>query len=152
MSARKSFTPKQRLAVYGKTQGHCAYCGQEITIKQMQVDHIIAVGGANPTSARNETENLFPACRPCNYIKSTMSVEKFRQYIEFLPDTLCRNNVTYRNALRFGRVVEAVTPCVFYFEKIGLSVPTHILDSLYKERHDRFWNAPDGAESEADHE
>jgi 5-methylcytosine-specific restriction endonuclease McrA len=29
-----------REEVYNKCSGHCAYCGKEITIKQMQVDHI----------------------------------------------------------------------------------------------------------------
>ena len=29
-----------REEVYNKCDGHCAYCGNEITIKQMQIDHI----------------------------------------------------------------------------------------------------------------
>ncbi len=29
-----------RQQVYDKCDGHCAYCGVEITLKQMQVDHI----------------------------------------------------------------------------------------------------------------
>jgi hypothetical protein len=28
-----------RLEVYNKCNGHCAYCGKDITLKQMQVDH-----------------------------------------------------------------------------------------------------------------
>jgi hypothetical protein len=151
MSARKSFTPKQRQAVYAKTNGRCAYCGSEITIKQMQVDHIIAVESAQVAKNLNSIENLFPACRPCNYIKSTMSIECFRIYLEGMTNTLSRDSVTYRNALRFGRITELVQPCVFYYEKLGLMVPNSALDAMYyKEAHTKIWadTAPEGAESE----
>jgi 5-methylcytosine-specific restriction endonuclease McrA len=33
-------TKEIRELVYNKCGGHCAYCGVEITSKQMQVDHI----------------------------------------------------------------------------------------------------------------
>lgn len=149
MSARKSFTPKQRHEVYAKTQGRCAYCGEPITLKQMQVDHIIAVGHAHTTKILNELENLFPACRPCNYIKSTMSIEEFRLYVECVTDTLERDSVTYRNALRWGRVTVSNEPFKFYFEQIGLAIPKSFLDDFYHDRHEQMWaGAPSGAESE----
>nr|UVY57535.1 MAG: ICEA Protein [Bacteriophage sp.] len=34
-----SFSKKKREAVYAKYDGHCAYCGRAIDIKDMQVDH-----------------------------------------------------------------------------------------------------------------
>lgn len=34
-----SFSKKKREAVYAKYDGHCAYCGRSIDIKDMQVDH-----------------------------------------------------------------------------------------------------------------
>lgn len=149
MNARKSFTPKQRQAIYSKTQGRCAYCGNPITIKQMQVDHIIAVEHANTSQALNEIENLFPACRQCNYIKSTMCIEKFRLYVEGVTDTLERDSVTYRNAIRWGRVTVSKEPFKFYFERIGLTVPKFFMDDFYNEQHEKMWaNAPSGAESE----
>ena len=40
MAKRKKLTNKQRMAVYNKFDGHCAYCGCEIDISDMQVDHI----------------------------------------------------------------------------------------------------------------
>ena len=32
---------EQRLQVYNKYNGHCAYCGNEIEYSEMQVDHIL---------------------------------------------------------------------------------------------------------------
>ena len=37
---RKHLTKSQRQHVYEKYNGHCAYCGCELDIKDMQVDHI----------------------------------------------------------------------------------------------------------------
>ncbi len=37
-----SFSKKKREAVYAKYDGHCAYCGRAIDIKDMQVDQILA--------------------------------------------------------------------------------------------------------------
>lgn len=30
-----------REQIFLKCNGHCAYCGKEITLKEMQIDHII---------------------------------------------------------------------------------------------------------------
>ncbi len=156
MKPRKSFTPKQRKTVYEKTGGRCAYCGEPIAIKQMQVDHIVPYQFGEHVEGCdvNDIENLLPACRPCNYIKSSMSIERFRIYVEGIPATLGRDSVTYRNAVRFGMIADLKRPCIFYFETLGISVPKykHDLDSMYREQHDKIWNnAPTGAESEADH-
>ena len=43
MQKRKSLSPKVREAVYYKYDGHCAYCGKELTYKEFQVDHLIPV-------------------------------------------------------------------------------------------------------------
>ena len=34
------FSKKTREEVYKKYDGHCAYCGKEIEIKEMQIDHM----------------------------------------------------------------------------------------------------------------
>ena len=39
---RKRLSQKERKAVYELCGGHCAYCGKEIAIKEMQVDHYIS--------------------------------------------------------------------------------------------------------------
>lgn len=62
-------------------------------------------------------ENYMPACRSCNHYKSTLTVEKFRQQIESMHDVLTRDNVTYKNAVRFGQVIPSKHKPIFYFEK-----------------------------------
>lgn len=37
---KKILTKQERMEIYNKYGGHCAYCGKEIEYKDMQVDHI----------------------------------------------------------------------------------------------------------------
>lgn len=115
MIKRRILSAGERKSIYNMFNGHCAYCGCEITLYNMQVDHIAPLynGGAD------ELSNMFPACRSCNHRKHTLSVESFRQEIEKAPERLMRDSPTYRNAVRFGLVVHPETPkVVFYFEKV----------------------------------
>lgn len=111
---RKQFTKAQRKAVYDKTGGRCAYCGCEFDIQKMQVDHIKPIynGGTN------EIDNLLPSCRSCNHYKSTFTLEQFRENLEHIPQVLDRDNVSYRNAKRYGIIRESKEPVIFYFEKL----------------------------------
>lgn len=126
--ARKSLSKKARQAVYEKCGGHCAYCGTDIALPQMQVDHVIPIG----LNGGNNMENYLPACRSCNYIKSTLSLENFRHTITRWPHTLERDSVTYKNAIRFGVITETPHDVVFYFEKIGVAAPIYFVDELFK--------------------
>ena len=38
---RKRSTKADRLQVFNKYGGHCSYCGREMEINEMQVDHLI---------------------------------------------------------------------------------------------------------------
>lgn len=60
---------KQRQYVYEKYGGHCAYCGEHIEYKDMQVDHI------NPkrNGGVDSVENYNPSCRLCNHYKRASS-------------------------------------------------------------------------------
>lgn len=109
---RRRLSKQERQRIYDKTAGRCAYCGCEITIQQMQVDHLAPLynGGAD------DMANYLPACRSCNHYKSTLTLEKFRAALERMPDVLERDSVTYRNAVRFGLVTPTPRPIVFYFE------------------------------------
>ena len=119
MSRRKLSKP-ERQRIYAKTGGHCAYCGREITIQQMQVDHVIPMEFYDAYMSMgqdlNNADNLLPACRSCNNYKHTLTLEKFRAALERMPDVLARDSVTYRNAVRFGLVTPTPHPIVFYFE------------------------------------
>ena len=110
---RKRFSSAEREAVYKKMGGHCAYCGQEITLHEMQIDHVIPI----KQSGLNTMDNLLPACRSCNHYKHTMPVERFRAMLERELEILEKNSVAYRNAVRFGLVIPAPHKIVFFFEK-----------------------------------
>ena len=73
MSDRRKLTAAERQQIYEKFGGRCAYCGCEITIKDMQADHVVPLhlGGEDDIS------NLYPACRACNHYKSTYTVERW---------------------------------------------------------------------------
>lgn len=76
-----SFSKKKREAVYAKYDGHCAYCGRAIDIKNMQVDHFKPQRAWNAEDAgTDDISNLMPSCRMCNHYKRANSLETFRRY------------------------------------------------------------------------
>lgn len=113
MAERRRLGPKERLSILGKMKGHCAYCGCEISLQEMQIDHILPLkkGGLDTL------DNMWPSCKSCNHYKHTLTVEQFRRAIESMPHTLNRDSATYRIAVRYGLVVPDLCPVVFYFEK-----------------------------------
>lgn len=118
---RKQLSKQERLQVYKKCNGHCAYCGCELSLKDMQVDHIIPLALINDNKSETFL-NYLPACRSCNHYKSAMSLETFRRMVERMPDVLMRDSVTYKNAVRFGLVTPTPHKVEFYFEKLGIEV------------------------------
>lgn len=121
MNTRRRLSKAERQAIYDKMGGHCAYCGCELTLENMQVDHKIPVKLYETDAITNEElnsfENLLPACRSCNHYKDTLTVEKFRQLIERGPEILARDSVAYRAAVRFGMVKPKPKKVVFFFER-----------------------------------
>lgn len=119
MNKRKSIPKNIREQVYQKYGGHCAYCGCELEIKDMQVDHIYSVARAKWLSVNinvNDIENLMPSCRSCNYYKDTCSIETFRKNLSSLMNRV-RQKFIYRLAEKYGMVEEKVWDSKFYFEK-----------------------------------
>jgi len=110
---RRKIPKKERQRVYEKFGGRCAYCGQPITYKEMQVEHMkpLARGGVD------SEENYMPACRICNYYKHTLTLEEFRKQIGLLTGRLKERVYIYKLALRHGRITENDTPVTFYFER-----------------------------------
>jgi hypothetical protein len=109
---RKHLTKSQRQHVYEKYNGHCAYCGCELDIKDMQVDHIKSdyLGGESDMS------NYNPACRMCNFYKSTMPIEKFREQIGLLVDRL-HEFFIFSLAKKYGLIEIKQKEIKFYFEE-----------------------------------
>lgn len=60
--------------IYKMLNGHCAYCGKEVSLKKITRDHVIpkSKGGANAV------ENILPACKSCNQSKGDMNLDDFR--------------------------------------------------------------------------
>lgn len=110
---RRYISKAKRQQVYNKFKGHCAYCGCEIEYKDMQIDHIQCVRNNGDNIAE---ENLMPACRMCNFYKSTMTIEKFREQLEKLQSRL-NKDFTYRLAKKYRLIIEYSKPVRFYFEK-----------------------------------
>ena len=113
--SRKPLTKKEREQVYRKYLGHCAYCGAEILYKEMQVDHFapVHVFGDN-----TDMHNLMPACRQCNFYKSTYTISRFREQLNQIVTRLERDSFIYRLAKKYDLVEEHNNPVEFYYEKI----------------------------------
>lgn len=62
---RRRLSKQERQRIYAKTDGHCAYCGREITLQQMQVDHVIPMEMYDAYMSigqdLNDIGNLLPA-------------------------------------------------------------------------------------------
>ena len=104
-----------RQAVYAKYDGHCAYCGKEITIKEMEVDHVIP----QRYHGTDDMDNLMPSCHTCNHYKRANSLENFRDWLlGGLIDRLMKVYI-FRVALRYGMITINGWDKKFYFEKKG---------------------------------
>lgn len=110
---RKKLTKEERLDIYNKYNGRCGYCGEKIDIKDMQVDHIVAlrVGGTDTL------DNMICACRSCNHYKSTYTLEVFEKQLQEIPNRLIRDSVIFRIALRYGLIEIKDKEIEFYFKK-----------------------------------
>lgn len=108
-----------REQVLAKFYGCCAYCGCELTLKTMQVDHFVPLrrGDAGDKSHLEVIENYYPACRSCNYYKGVFDIEGFRDRIELMIQNLHRQS-TVKALLRFGKVHFEDEPVVFHFEQV----------------------------------
>lgn len=109
-------TIKTRQAVHAKYNGHCAYCGREIDIKEMQVDHFRSKREMQDAPDCNDINNLMPSCRRCNHYKRAGGIEYYRV---MLLDMRRKLLDTYlgKVAVDYGMVEWQGWDGVFYFEK-----------------------------------
>lgn len=111
---RRVFTKLERLSVWRKTNGHCAYCGIALPAKGWHVDHIHPVrrGGGN------EIGNLNPACSTCNNFKHTYGVEGLRRELQAQVERARKYSVNFRMAERYGLITVNAIKVVFHFESL----------------------------------
>lgn len=122
MSKHKAIPKKTRISLFEKYNHRCAYCGCELEYKDMQVDHVASVyANTDINNLMTEKEmysddNLLPACRQCNFYKSTMSVEEFRKRLSTTLIDNLRKDFNYRLALKHGLIKEDIKEVKFYYE------------------------------------
>ena len=122
-----------RQEVYNKCDGHCAYCGKDITLKQMQVDHKEPLfrnctdkelEWYKRTRGTDEMDNLLPSCARCNRWKSTYTIEEFREEISLQIQRLNNYSSNYRMVKDYNLIQETNNTVVFYYEKgVGVFTP-----------------------------
>jgi hypothetical protein len=106
------FSPGDRLFVLNKYDKHCGYCGCELDLRSMQVDHIIP----KCNGGTNQVENLMPSCRRCNHYKRGGGVEYLRYLLLSMKSKLERIYI-FRVAEKYGMVMWNDWDGKFYFEK-----------------------------------
>lgn len=118
-------TKEQRLLVYKKFDGHCAYCGKEIKLSDMQVDHIIPKNRGcysfrgEVRHGADDMDNYNPSCRSCNFRKGMYSVEQFRDEIKRQAKTELQRFQS-RMSVAYGLIEPHLEREVkFYFEQYG---------------------------------
>lgn len=115
-------TKTQREELKQKYDGHCAYCGDELTDK-WHADHFEAIRRNGDGTCLNHEhdviENLMPACTACNHNKRSMSLESWRDLLAHYRDVqVIRDCSQIRHLMRFGLVEFIQKPVVFYFEQV----------------------------------
>ena len=103
--------PKLRKKVYSQSK-KCAYCGEELEFKNMQVDHKIS----KANKGTDEMSNLISSCRLCNWHKSDFTVDKFREELLLKIDRL-RKQSNIRLLEKYGIIKFSDEPIVFDFEE-----------------------------------
>lgn len=117
---------EKKESVLSKYGSKCAYCGCELTIDTLHMDHIIpknefldylkARQYREAGIKRDDVSNLNPACTTCNQSKGICSVEQFRDRLEYLIDRLRSDAPYFVLAEKYGMITATPKKVVFYFE------------------------------------
>lgn len=112
---------KHRQRIHDKYGGRCAYCGCELKVKDMQIDHIHpkrrVYDPEFDISELDKDDNLNPACRQCNYYKSDFLMEEFREQMQTLHERAMKPFIV-RLAVKHGILEYKEWDGKFYFEKV----------------------------------
>ena len=118
-----------REQVYNKYNGLCAYCGNPIEIKSMQVDHIFPQARKHRLKSNvmreienieftdiDDIRNLNPSCRRCNHYKRALDVSEFRKLLLSLHERIQKQYID-KVAIDYGIITVKPFDGIFYFEK-----------------------------------
>lgn len=101
--------------VFEKYSGRCSYCGNQITIDNMTVDHFTPKSKGGSLSIAN----CLPSCKRCNEIKANGTIDEMRSKIEESLKSI-RKNREYQTLKKYGLIETNQEPIVFFFEKESL--------------------------------
>lgn len=76
-----------------KENGHCYYCRTSISKSDSSLDHIYAQNVGGPTIPNN----LVPCCKKCNSLKSNLSCEEYKKYLNLSESSRKRYAKIVRN-------------------------------------------------------
>ncbi len=114
-----------RIILLKKFDCKCAYCGDELSIDTLHIDHIIPLrrtkyprfSDPDQIKGENTLENCNPACLTCNCSKSYYDLEEWRGKMYEDYDRIGVAFPRYKILKKLGLIVETYNPIVFYFEK-----------------------------------
>lgn len=103
-----------REKVWKKYDCKCAYCGEDLEYKKMQVDHIESkyFGG------KDDIKNYNPSCRQCNFYKSTFSLDQFKHQLATITERIKKPFIV-RLAIKYGIIYFKPFDGKFYYEKLN---------------------------------
>lgn len=112
------------LAVWGKSEGRCWYCGRQVELfatnpdDRMCIDHVVS----QSDGGGDDLTNLVPACKSCNSSKGRRSVEDFRWTAYRKANGIPNFGPAHRQWLvEQGFVFVGLSDTRFWFELEGLS-------------------------------
>jgi len=128
MATYKERIEEQRIAtrryILSKFDDRCAYCGCELDMDSLNVDHVVSKQAYRrikedlPSNFEVDgIDNLFPACQSCNCSKCDGSVEWYRDKIHELRTSLLDLSPKVKIAMRLGYLTFSNKPIIFHFEK-----------------------------------
>ena len=111
-----------REKVWKKYDCKCAYCGEDLEYKKMQVDHIEAkyLGG------KDDIENYNPSCRQCNFYKVTFDIEGFKKQLATITERIKKPFIV-RLAMKYGIISFKPFDGKFYYEKLKGNIAKPLL-------------------------
>ncbi len=114
---RVVFSKNTRVLVLSKYKNHCAYCGCDLDLKSLQVDHLhpFFLAHFQKDLDPNRLDNLMPACAKCNRFKHSFRLEDYRHELSMQVKRL-KKNAQFMRAVTFGQVEIKERPIEFYFE------------------------------------
>jgi len=121
-----------RNKIWIKYSRKCAYCGEDLKFKEMQIDHIIPKNNFISEiknkifvpkflthlteSDLNHYDNLNPSCRQCNFYKSANRLECFRESLKDIHIRIMKPFIS-RLGAKYGIVNINEWDGIFYFER-----------------------------------